>query len=235
MKPSPVHCIGRSALMILAILFAGPMQAQAGPPSFDCGNANADDEIAICSSTELSELDNLMDAGFQFLRLRYGKTQANQVARPLLRLRQACGADADCIMKRQVDAIKTYQQLGAPIRLPDWVSASAPADNAADGMPTIVGACATSTIDMIGGRLQGDDNFESGTYVGFANGGGQTSYDKVWGIIRSKIGDPVKICLISIPKSCPPADERGKVYATTNLRTGESWELSDSQHECGGA
>jgi hypothetical protein len=54
-------------------------------------------------------------------------------------------------------------------------------------------------------------------------------------IHRSRPGDKAKVCLVSIPKNCPPNDDRGKVYRATNLRTGESWEAPDSQHSCGGA
>lgn len=208
------------------------MPAHAGP-SFDCSQASADDEVAICSSSQLSELDNLMAAGFQFLRQDLGKKEANKVAKPLLSLRQACGSDADCIMQRQIDAVEAYRKLGAPIHLPKWAAGSgAPTGNA---MPTKVGACTETSIEQIGGRLEGDDSFETGTTVIFANGGSQVSYDKEPVIIRSRLGDPVRVCLVSIPKGCPPGDDRGKFYRTTNLRTGKSWELPDSQHECGGA
>jgi hypothetical protein len=49
------------------------------------------------------------------------------------------------------------------------------------------------------------------------------------------LGDSVKLCLIFIPEDCPPGDDRGRFYRATNLRNGESWELPDSQHMCGGA
>jgi hypothetical protein len=102
-------------------------------------------------------------------------------------------------------------------------------------LPTEIGACAETTITEIGGRLEGDTSFETGTSVVFANDGVQIGYDRVEAIINSKIGDPVRICLTSIPEDCPPDDDRGRVYSTTNLRTGESWEMADSQHMCGGA
>jgi uncharacterized protein len=250
MKPNHARSMISHAVAITALFFAASTHAQAGP-SFNCNRATADDEIAICSNSQLSELDNLMASGFQFLKMRSGKKQANQIARPLLSLRQACGGDEDCIQKRQIDAVLTYQKLGAPIRLPDWASASEPSDDASDNssdtssdsssdtsgndMPQTVGDCTKSSIQAIGGRLEGDDTFESGTSVEFSNGGYQISYDKEQAIIRSKIGDIVRICLVSLPKDCPPGDDRGKIYDTTNLRTGKSWELPDSQHMCGGA
>lgn len=102
-------------------------------------------------------------------------------------------------------------------------------------LPTEIGACAETTITEIGARLEGDTSFETGTSVVFANDGVQIGYDRVEAIINSRIGDPVRICLTSIPEDCPPDDDRGRVYSTTNLRTGGSWEMADSQHMCGGA
>ena len=54
-------------------------------------------------------------------------------------------------------------------------------------------------------------------------------------IARSRPGDPIRLCLVSIPKHCPPGDDRGRFYKATNLRTGKSWTLPDSEHMCGGA
>lgn len=109
----------------------------------------------------------------------------------------------------------------------------------AENLPKKVGQCVETTItaitDRFGKGVMDSPNDSSGTVVKFANGGGQISYDKETAIIRSKIGDKVRICLKSIPTDCPPGDERGKIYNTQNLRTGEAWSLSDSQHRCGGA
>jgi hypothetical protein len=102
----------------------------------------------------------------------------------------------------------------------------------AEDLPTEIGACSETTIEDIGYRL-GDPN--SGSAISYANGGGQVSYDTIPEIHRSRVGDPVRLCLVSIPEDCPPGDDRGKVYSATNLRTGESWEAPDSQHSCGGA
>ena len=63
----------------------------------------------------------------------------------------------------------------------------------------------------------------------------QVSYDEVPDIARSRPGDPIRLCLVSIPKHCPPGDDRGRFYKATNLRTGKSWTLPDSEHMCGGA
>jgi hypothetical protein len=102
----------------------------------------------------------------------------------------------------------------------------------AEELPTEIGACSETTIEDIGYRLGDPD---SGSAISYANGGGQVSYDTIPEIHRSRVGDPVRVCLVSIPEDCPPGDDRGKVYSATNLRTGDSWEAPDSQHSCGGA
>ena len=100
-------------------------------------------------------------------------------------------------------------------------------------LPRAVGQCSETTIARIGYRLEGTPG--SGSGVSYANRGSQVSYDTIAAIHRSRTGDPVRLCLVSIPKGCPPNDERGRVYRATNLRTGESWVAPDSQHICGGA
>jgi hypothetical protein len=102
----------------------------------------------------------------------------------------------------------------------------------AEELPTQIGECSQTTIEDIGYRLGDPD---SGSAISYANGGVQVSYDTIPEIHRSQIGDPVRLCLVSVPEDCPPGDDRGKVYSATNLRTGESWEAPDSQHSCGGA
>ncbi len=100
-------------------------------------------------------------------------------------------------------------------------------------LPIAVGECVQTTITAIGTRLEGTPG--SGSAVEFANGGSQVSYDEVAAISRSQQGDAVRMCLVSIPQGCPPGDNRGREYKTTNLRTHASWTLADSEHSCGGA
>jgi hypothetical protein len=103
----------------------------------------------------------------------------------------------------------------------------------AAGLPTTVDQCAQTTVAKIESRLEGTP--ESGSAIAYANGGYQVSYDVIEGIVHSKRGDRVKLCLISIPEDCPPGDNRGRVYRATNLRTHEVWEAPDAEHMCGGA
>lgn len=129
---------------------------------------------------------------------------------------------------------RTGTELGCGICWADVKGVSRPVSCDPDVMPTTIGDCSETTITSITGRVTPEPN-ETGTAVSFANGGHQVSYDKVDAIIRSKVGDKVRTCLDSLPKDCPPGDDRGKVYTTTNERTNESWTMQDSQHGCGGA
>lgn len=48
-------------------------------------------------------------------------------------------------------------------------------------------------------------------------------------------GNPVQLCLVSLPEGCPPGDDRGKEYSLLDRRTGFSGVYIDSWHLCGGA
>ena len=102
-----------------------------------------------------------------------------------------------------------------------------------------VGTCVRTTIRAVTQRLEDGVTHRiipgSGSAVEFANGLYQVSYDQVPAVNQSRRGDPVFVCLMSLPRNCPPGDDRGKLYTTTNLRTQESWTLPDAEHGCGGA
>ncbi len=109
----------------------------------------------------------------------------------------------------------------------------------AAGLPTRIGQCSTTTVKQVETRLRDGSTNQpmpgSGSAIEFANGGYQVSYDQAPAVDRSRPGDAVTICLVSIPRHCPPGDDRGRMYKTTNLRTRGSWTLPDSEHQCGGA
>lgn len=48
-------------------------------------------------------------------------------------------------------------------------------------------------------------------------------------------GNPVQICLVSIPTDCPPGDDRGKEYSLLDRKTDYFAVQIDSWHLCGGA
>ena len=99
--------------------------------------------------------------------------------------------------------------------------------------PTRIGQCVGTRVKEVGTRLENTPG--SGSLVTFTNGGVQVSYDQVREVDESRPGDRVSMCLVSIPKDCPPGDDSGRTYKTTNKRTGQSWILPDSEHMCGGA
>lgn len=224
---------------LLAGLAASPALAQG--PSFDCDDATTADEIAICGDAQLSQLDRLAALAYEEARRAGGKSAARAAAREGLAARSECGSDSDCIMAAQVDLIRRFQDLGASVSLPAWAENgggfSEGGPESAGGLPTGIGECAKTVIAEITSRFQADINADpnDGSAVQFENGGHQVSYEKEGALVRSRVGDPVMMCLIEIPQDCPPGDDRGRIYTTTNLRTGEAWSLPDSQHSCGGA
>jgi hypothetical protein len=120
--------------------------------------------------------------------------------------------------------------------VPAIIVAAAPPHRSA--MPARVGHCARTSVELAETRLVDGDNRPvpgSGSAIRYANGGYQVSYDQVAAVDASRPGDPIRICLVSIPRHCPPGDRRGRFYKATNLRTGRSWTLSDAEHMCGGA
>jgi hypothetical protein len=107
-------------------------------------------------------------------------------------------------------------------------------------LPAKVGECADTTITSITDRFGADltpskKGSDKGTFVRFSNSGVQVSLAKERAIVRSQVFDKVSMCLVDVPKGCPAGDNRGRVYKTTNLRTGESWSLPNDVHSCSGA
>ena len=111
-------------------------------------------------------------------------------------------------------------------------AASSSAEDAKGRVPMRVGQCVRTEISELGSRLGTPD---SGSAIAYANGIPGVSYDVIAAIRRSRVGDPVTLCLVSVPRNCPPGDDRGKVYSAANWRTKEHWSLPDSAHSCGGA
>ena len=223
--------------VILSLVFALSCSAAfAEGPSFDCEKAKKADEIAICDSKLLSELDSLLAVAFEDVQTIISKEEARGLAREAMVARGECGSDADCIMGEQVRLLQHFQELGASIEIPDWATTEGPV-YPPDALPTEIGQCVETAIASITSRFQADINADQndGSAISFENGGFQVSYEKEQPIIRSEVGDRVLMCLVSIPQDCPPGDDRGRIYTTTNQRTNESWTLPDSQHSCGGA
>jgi hypothetical protein len=104
---------------------------------------------------------------------------------------------------------------------------------AAGAVPTKVGQCVATKVNELGTRLEGVA--DSGSAVIYTNGIVGISYDTIKAITRARVGDKITLCLTSIPKGCPPGDDRGKFYSAVDLRTNGKWNLPDAEHMCGGA
>jgi len=104
-----------------------------------------------------------------------------------------------------------------------------------DPLPTKLLTCGGNIIKEIGPCLEGDSEMSTGFHVLLKNGGVTVDYETPEAVRSSKVGDHVLVCLVYIPKDCPPGDSRGRMYTVTNLRTLHSWSAADSQHGCGGA
>ena len=162
------------------------------------------------------------------------------------KLREDCGADADCIFDLQK---RSYSWMSKNATYEPWINDArkefkrSPMARAGGDMgwgfrlPKLEGSCVRTTIAVVADRFGSDPKGPdaSGTTVLLSNGGHLITYDSDDVLIESRVGDPVEMCLASIPVDCPSGDERGREYIITNLRTHAHTKLGDSQHVCGGA
>jgi len=220
--------------------------AQPANPSFDCAKAQTQDEIAICNDARLAELDQAVAIGLGQIAPN-DRQAARSIAIETLAARRSCDSNKLCILDQQVTAINSFADLGSQVPVPPWVADyrlslfRARAEPPTSNLPGRVGQCTITKIASISTRFgeelrrPADDRDSSGSAVSYSNKGYQVSYSFVEPIAGSRIGDEVLLCLVSVPKNCPPGDARGKVYSATNVRTRGTWVLPDSQHMCGGA
>ena len=205
-----------AALGLLLGLVCISMSASAAGPSFDCAKAASDSEQAICASPRLARLDADLAVAY---RARLAREPAIlQQQRAWLRGRDAaCAKEAGCLRAFMSARLA-------------WMKGTAPMSGR---RPRVIGACSLTTLKRKTNRFEGEP--DSGSAAEFANGGYQVSYDTVPELERSRNGDPVIYCLAFIPRDCPPHDARGRGNVAANLRTLEAWNLSESEHSCGGA
>lgn len=213
-------------------------------PSFNCVQAIADDEKAICGDPTLARADNLI-ANLYKTQVR-NDPNLKRYLRVQNVYRSNCHSDPLCIISVQTQIVR-IMQIGSPP--PKWME-EYQTKLIQSGMgkvwqavlPTAIGRCVTTSFldiaDRFGGPLVSGtdvDGFDKGSSASFRNGGWVVSYSKEPVLLTSRIGDKATMCLVSIPKGCPPGDDRGRTYRITNLRTGVSGVLADAQHMCGGA
>jgi hypothetical protein len=115
--------------------------------------------------------------------------------------------------------------VASPVRAQPYPTAGTP-----HSMPERMGQCVLTKVTSI--DTEDDIIWKE---IHFENGGVEVSdFDATSPAFLSKVGDPIKVCLASLPHDCPPGDARGRIYLTTNLRTGGKWSFSDTIHMCGG-
>ena len=235
-----------SALLVTASILAASGLARADGPSFDCRKARLPTEKAICADPQMSAIDALVTKAYGGFEPAFGGDK-RKIARELVADRNACKTDAACIVSAQNNALQTYGS--APSWVQDYNIAligkkaldfAAKTPKPTDlPLPASIGNCGFTHIKTLTTRL-GDDPLETaspdaGSAATFTNGGTAVSYDREPGLASSKVGDPVVMCLIAIPRDCPKDDVRGKVYYAVDLANKGTWALPDSQHLCGGA
>ncbi len=91
-------------------------------PSFDCNKARTPSEIEICRSPRLAELDNILAAGYAFIKTTQGRPAADAVGIPYWKAIAQCDGDEACIAQRQSEEIAALARAGAPVSLPAWAS-----------------------------------------------------------------------------------------------------------------
>lgn len=234
------------AWLIPALTLTTFAPALADGPSFDCRKAQLPAEKAICADPQMSAIDALVTKAYGGFEPAFGGDK-RKIARGLAADRNACKSDAACIVSAQNNALQTYGN--APPWVRDYNLAligKKALDFAArtpkptdQSLPEAVGKCGFTHIKTLTTRL-GDDPLETaspdaGSAATFTNGGGAVSYDREPGLASSKVGDPVVMCLISIPRDCPKDDLRGRVFYAVDLAAKGTWALPDAEHLCGGA
>lgn len=97
------------------------------------------------------------------------------------------------------------------------------------------GQCFSTTIKEVGNRLDGDTDDTTGASVTYADGHYMVDYESSRRKLGFRAGDPVRLCVVSLPTNCPRGDHRGITYRATDLTTRRTWTAADSEHGCGGA
>ena len=103
---------------LAVITVAAGTLAAAGQPaaaaSFDCSQAKAPDEIAVCNNADLSALDSEMGGlwyAYDLLPFLMGESgNRRDEAEAFLHQRSACGSDVSCLTQAYEARIATLRQ-----------------------------------------------------------------------------------------------------------------------------
>lgn len=232
---------------LFVFLFPSEAGSASFRPSFDCSRARYQDEMTICNDRKLSELDRIVSFDYGQIKGEDRSTVQNLLLN-FLGVRRACGSKKLCILDAQDLLIDNLHEFGASISKPSWIGSyrliliENSKTPMVSGVPQRVGTCSRTKIKGIGTRFHDrqmlvppKSDADDGTTIQYDNGGFQISYEFNPDVAASRIGDQVILCLVSIPRHCPPGDDRGKLYSATNLRNQRSWIMPATQHSCGGA
>lgn len=241
--------------MDLKVLFSTPFVAAtflahfgliapaSADPSFDCGKARTPDEKAICSDPYLAQIDSLVADAYRTNETEF-QPKKEVVARSL-KDRAECGNDDACIAAVQLSSLQAYK--GREPWVYNYAVALVSNRAALVGLGIAEGGsripmkhaeCSRTRIKSITTRFGEPVSYENegdGTAVEYENGGFVISYSRDVGFFQAKAGQPVVVCLLSVPYDCPAGDDRGRFYYTLNLATRSEWVQADAQHMCGGA
>lgn len=212
-------------------------------PSFDCGKARTLDEKEICSDRYLAQIDSAVSDAYRSYEPEF-QSKSTIVSRTL-EDRSDCGDDDACIAAVQLSALQTYKGMEP------WVYSYAV--SLVGNRASLIGAqklegsiqpprkhaeCSQTRIRSLTTRF-GEPvsygNEDLGTAVEYENGVFVISYSRDDGLYNAKVGQPVVVCLLTVPYDCPAGDDRGRFYYTLNLSTRLEWVMADAQHVCGGA
>lgn len=100
---------GMLALVVLGAALPQALAQAPQPGPVDCSAPKAADLATICRTPDLLTMDGELDRAYRAARVRWTASLSNSVRVmhiEWLEKRRACGADADCIMKRIVEQIR---------------------------------------------------------------------------------------------------------------------------------
>lgn len=120
--------------LILATLFCTSTSYAAG---FDCSKAKSATEKTICSTTSLSDLDEILVLSFNKAVAGSADAKALKTAQQAwLKTREACTSDVDCITQAYTSRISDLMTLVAKTPSKSTASANTPATPTAPTQPT---------------------------------------------------------------------------------------------------
>ena len=229
----------KTIFALALLLFSLPAVAD---PSFDCGRARTLDEKTICANSYLAQSDYAVADAHKRNDTEFQSKQS--IVSRFLQERSECGNVDACIASVQLSALLAYRG-----RVP-WVYnyVLGMVGNRADlvgrglvqgssGIPTKHAECSLTRIKVIKTSFGEDvsyENEDNGTAIEYDNGGFVISHSRDPGLFNALFGQPVVVCLMSVPYDCPEGDDRGRFYYTLNLATLSDWVMADAQHMCGG-